>query len=218
MVRTLAAAALELALLVGSPAHTSNSPAGGVCRAASLQGPAAYHGPTSLGPMSIAAKPHGAVPIREIWRAIGKPALPPTETLCYRDPSSDVYLWLTRGADDSRLARGISISAFRNCVGRRIYAAHNFARWVTEKGIGLGSTESQVLAAYGRPDHCIDAAADRRAYFPWGNQVTNFGAVLKWLSNGDWVLNYSPPADSLSAASFGIAHARVQWIWLSDNE
>lgn len=168
--------------------------------------------------MSIVAGRYGAVRMEVIWAAIGKPALPPTDTICYRDRSSGAYLWITRGADDRNLVRVISLSTFRNCVGQKTYPAHGFAGWKTEKGIGLGSSRAAITKAYGLPDERINARTNRRDYLPWDNQINDFGAILKWLPHGDWVFTYAAPENSLSAASFGIAQGRVQWIWLSDNE
>lgn len=168
--------------------------------------------------MSIDAGKYGAVSVRRIWDALGRPHLPQTDSICYEDQPSKAFLWLTRGADDRELVRGIGIASFPNCLRHSVYVASGFARWETEKGIGLGAGEANVLKAYGPPSSVKTPTGQPTAFLdayigPSGTQELMRRTPRTWR-----VLRYDGGPDSLSLAEFGIAAGRVQWIWLSDNE
>lgn len=215
--RAAVASALGFLFLVGSLARARSAAERGP-NASVPQGNAAYHGPSSLGPMSITAGKNGAVPVSRLWRALGRPRLPPTDSICYKEGRANAYLWLIRGADDGGLVRGIGIASFPNCLRHAVYAARGFAGWKTDLGIGLGAPETQVLKAYGPPSAVKTPAAQPTAFLDAYNGAGGTQALLRRVPR-DWrVLRYDGGPDSLSVAEFGVVAGRVRWIWLSDNE
>lgn len=182
-----------------------------------LQHARRYSGPVALGPFRIDRNE----PVREVWEKMGKPPLPKTDYVCYRDrEASGTYLYLVRGADNARILRGVMLSVFPNCLKGIVNQADGFYRWRTERGIGLGSTEDAVVAAYGNPSSVDNAKREPKAYV-WEiyGSDGSMGVKYRW-PHGDRVLNYASPKDvnDLSAASFGIKDGKVTWIWISDNE
>lgn len=181
--------------------------------------PSIYRGPEFLGPIRIDRADH-VISVQQVWRALGKPELRRSDSLCYRDPDSEFFLRLVRGADNPRLIREVMLSSFPNCLTRRVDQASHFSKWTTEKGIGLASPEQAVIAAYGQPTRIDDAKRDALAYLSEVEGIREKLAILPYLPHGDRVLNYLPPegAADLRAAAIGIKNGKVTWIWLSDNE
>lgn len=108
-------------------------------------------------------------------------------------------------------------------------ASTNLREWKTAEGIGLGSTEADVIKAYGDPSVQIPINEDGS-----GQQQTKgdtdesiFKLRVRGFRTGDKVsrlgdhrLFYGPAenSDDLRAAEFGIRDGKVSWIFLSRNE
>lgn len=176
-----------------------------------------YRGPESLGPFRIDTR-YGSVPVAQIWAAIGKPKLPESDYLCYFDAGTATYLALGRGSDDRNRIRTAILSSGPNCFDQSTPAASGFSTWKTGEGIGLGSSEDAVRAAYGPPTTTLAGKTNWYSMFPgyWKSPRPKLAEPCQ----GGIVWNYLPRRDApdLSAASFGMCGHRVVWIELSSDE
>jgi len=104
----------------------------------------------------------------------------------------------------------------------------NISNWKTSEGIGVGSSEADVLKAYGKPTSMTRVRAtksqDAKAKVMTLEAVCRF--VIRGFQKGDKTpkigdhdLFYrSGNTDDPSAAEFGIHDGKVTWIFLSQNE
>jgi hypothetical protein len=86
--------------------------------------------------------------------------------------------------------------------------------WKTREGVKIGSSEDDVIKAYGKPssEDKINAQTYRfaiRGYRPTDN--------VPMIADKMMLYNDST-GDNLSAAEFGIRSGKVSFIWLSHNE
>lgn len=171
-----------------------------------------YHGPVSLGPLSIISSPLGAIAIHKLWLRLNRPLLPRTNIICYVNNASNVFLIVGRGDDDHSLVRSLAISKINICPHSKLYYASGFRHWKTDKNISLDSTETEVIKKYGQPTEVWKTHAGFTPY-PTGNKPVR-------LADDEHILVYlaRDNAPSLSYGSFGIRHGAVIWIMLSDNE
>ena len=111
-------------------------------------------------------------------------------------------------------AGDVLLSDFPNCMDRpQQVTSENLLTWKADKGVGIGSTEDDVLKAYGMPSR--QDKIDRRGY-RWviqGDHSSREGRSER----GSRVLVYNE-SDDLRAAEFGIRDGKVAWIFLSQNE
>ncbi len=158
----------------------------------------------------------GGVPMRLLWAATGKPALPRGHFLCYRDDAKPAYLVIERATDDPSFSRGVSISAAPNCFGKKINQASGFENWKTEKGIGIGSTLPELLRAYGHPSSVDTDPRDWTVYFPGGRRAKSTRKIMA--DRRIYIYQPQPGPADLSEAEIGVAHGRVAWISLYRDE
>jgi hypothetical protein len=124
-----------------------------------------------------------------------------------------------RKAHEPERAGGVLLSDFCNCYRTTVRVTpENLYAWKTEEGIGLGSTQANVLETYGKPSRKskIDGTS-----FRWvikGDLVegTHYSSDER-PERGDSVLIYTNP-DDLRTAEFGFRAGKVVWIFLSNNE
>jgi len=167
-----------------------------------------YTGPNCLGPFCVGRN----LALRSVLKHIGQPATK-TEPFCYQSQDGRRFLWLASMAHHSGRAGDALLSDFPNCRHRAIeVAAVDLSAWKTKEGIGLGSSEQDVLKAYGKPSRkdTIDAHIYR-----W--VIRGAGSSSEKLPHrGDTVLVYR--GDDLRVAEFGFRNGRVCWIFLAENE
>ncbi len=175
----------------------------------------AYYGPSNLGPFRIDRD----VSMRSLFDRLGIPAKKARDSFCYRSQQSDTFLILTRMADsyDERVAGGITISDFPNCLDLPVQITNDdLAGWKTEKGIGIGSTRGEVVAAYGKPSFVEAITGNDFRGLIRGSSPGHSGVARRKI--GDTSLNYRGADDELKSTFFGIRDGKVVWIFMSDNE
>jgi hypothetical protein len=180
-----------------------------------------YAGPNSLGPFRLDRK----IPLSKIFEEVGKPATSATGVTCFRSKSNVAFLQLSPQGDayDSyRIAGFALISSFPNCIDRTVQVTEaDIQNWKTEKGIGLGSSEADVLKVYGRPSavHRITGNAYRSVIV--GDYDTKTGRYSNQVRPelGDKVFAYAPGKNNdPRGAVFGIRGGLVVWIEMSKSE
>jgi hypothetical protein len=174
-----------------------------------------YKGPKVLGHYRI----DSSVSVQSMFGRLGLPEKINGKSFCYQSEDSKAYLWFQLMAHDSKHVGGVLLSSFANCHGQSVVTtAESLPTWKTEKGIGLNSTEQEVVTAYGKPSEIkkVEGNAFRwviKGDYIKGDQYTN----RKIRERGDKVLVYSTSED-LYTAEFGLLGGHVVWIFLSDSE
>jgi hypothetical protein len=109
----------------------------------------------------------------------------------------------------------VLVSDSPNCLHiPKAVTSDDLHAWKTPEGIGIGSSEQDVLKTYGKPSDrkIIDRLTYRfliRGYKPSDGDLPLGDEYLFY--NGD-------TANDLSAAEFGIRKGKVSFVWLSDSE
>jgi hypothetical protein len=176
-----------------------------------------YTGPQSLGPFHIDKE----VSMNSLLVRLGRPASAKAETFCYRSASGNVFLSLTRMSDvyDDKVAAAVTLSSSRDCVNHPVLVTQDdIARWKTDKGIGLGSSEEQVQEAYDRPSTVVSIDGTNYGSIDYGDLASSDHPPSKPLEIGTKALVYRGATNDLSLAEFGIKDGRVVWISLSYRE
>jgi len=186
---------LLLALLLSSESHASDP---------------RYTGPACLGSFCV----DRAISARNLFEKLGQPATK-SGPFCFqsRDGRAFLYVGLIH-AIPGRVG-DVLLSDFPNCVSRpRQNTQNDLLAWKTKEGIGLGSSEEDVLQAYGKPsaDDVVDSRTCsvviqgyRSSKCPQiGNKRLFYSGVLR---ENMW-----------RSAEFGIRNKKVSWILLSANE
>jgi hypothetical protein len=98
-------------------------------------------------------------------------------------------------------------------MGKRV-TEENLGAWKTPENIKLGSSENDVIKAYGKPSSQEQVVSQThrhviQGYRPWDK--------LPVIAEKTMLYN-DPKGDDLSAAEFGIRGGKVSYIWLSDEE
>ena len=117
------------------------------------------------------------------------------------------------------MAAAVTLSSARDCVTHPVHVTQDeLARWKTEQGIGLGSTEEQVQEAYDRPTAVVSIEGTNYGAIDYGDLVSADHPPARPLEIGTKALIYRGAANDLSQAEFGIKDGRVVWISLSYRE
>ena len=171
-----------------------------------------YTGPICLGSFRI----DRPVSVRSLFKQLGQPATksPP---FCFQSQDGRSFLYVDLiHVIPGRVAE-VLLSDFPNCIGRaRQNTEDDLRAWKTGEGIGLGSSEEEVLEAYGRPsaEEVEDSRNYARAiygYHPSAKEPPEIGHKSLFyagiLRENEWC-----------SAQFGIRDKKVSWISLSANE
>ena len=129
-----------------------------------------YTGPNCLGPYCV----DRVVLLRSLFERLGQPATK-SEPFCYQSQDGRTFLMVVNRADSSRITGEVLLSDFPNCANTpKQVTTDNLQAWRTKEGIGLGSTEEDVLKAYGKPNSNLkfgtklhDYMLVIRGYRPW---------------------------------------------------
>jgi hypothetical protein len=165
-----------------------------------------YPGPRCLGPFCADRYDSGAT----VFERIGHPKSNKLDLYCYkaRDGSGFVAVELTDHSP--RMMTDVFLSDFQHCwhmpEGIDQVTPENLKNWRTPEGIGLGSSEQDVIKAYGKPTDTLKTDV-------------RYVAILLGLRPRDTApdvgtksLEYGIPSDRTRAAEFGIRNGKVAWI------
>jgi hypothetical protein len=183
---------------------------------ASLANGLKYSGPKCLGPFCIDRN----VPVRTLFKQLGPPSTRPSRLspYCYQSQDGKTFLYVEAFDSEPDMTAEIFLSEFPNCmhVPKKV-TTDNLNKWATKEGVRLGSPETDVLRAYGKPSSelKLDSGIFRlriRGHRPEDKlpQVGDVGE-RRMFYNGD-------VTNDLSAAEFGIRDGKVSYIWLSQSE
>jgi hypothetical protein len=110
----------------------------------------------------------------------------------------------------------VLLSDFPNCLHlRKRITTKDLRAWKTPEGIGLGSSEEDVLKAYGTPsgEKKLDA---QKPVLEIKGLLAGYRAGDHQPRIGDKVITYGPRV--LQVTDFGIRDGKVSYIWLKDSD
>jgi hypothetical protein len=176
-----------------------------------------YSGPKCLGPFCIDPM---MTRVSKLFKQLGSSKQPGSQlaTYCYQSKDGRAFLFIEIIDSEPDIAGDVLLSDFPNCVHLPTrLTADDLHAWKTLEGIGLGSLETDVLKAYGKPSGGwkIDSTDLRTMRlivhgYRSGDSIPHVG---------DRVITYAGDVTKdLRGALFGIRSGRVAWIQLSRNE
>jgi hypothetical protein len=170
-----------------------------------------YSGPRCLGPYCL----NRDAVVSQLLKRLGPP--PPRSSefapYCYESQDHRVFLYIRSAEAVPPTVDATFLSDFQNCLRMpTALAAENLNTWKTPEGIGLGSSEQDVLHAYGKPTR--EGKPDSKIYRELVKGYQK-GDTLPDLGDKDLQYGAGPAVGDLSVARFGIRNGKVSYIWLS---
>jgi hypothetical protein len=174
----------------------------------------AFVGPDCLGPYCT----YGDLSLDDMFRYFGfrspKNAVSPLQ--CFQSQDSQASLHFATNVEETSGVADVLLSEFPNCLHRRkMITTNRLDTWKTAEGVGLGSSEEEVLKAYGPPSAVKRLDAKK--------QIPEIKGLLAGYRVGDSapataekVLVYGPR--ELQAVDFGIRDGKVTYIWLKESD
>ncbi len=168
-------------------------------------------GAIEIGPYSNARQNS----LKTLLELLGRSPMIGSNHFCFASVTGNGFVWFDRMAHGNQLIGDILLSDFSNCIDQKTnITKERLEDWKTERVIGLGSKEQEVIAAYGKPTRIDRIAAST---YRW--VVHGAGAGAKPLRmRGDLVLVYRDAETGLQTSEFGLRGGTVAWIFLSNNE
>lgn len=181
-----------------------------------------YSGPKCLGPYCLDRK----VSDHSLFNRIGVQPESAPNLRCYEEPKGAFLFFETFDTEPHNVA-DVLLSTFPSCMHMKVHlSSGDLLSWKTPEGIGLGSTEADVLKAYGDPSSRTPiTGVDSQS-----SQGSRLESIYKFIIRGFRTGDKVPPVgdhdlfyrskdlDDLRAAEFGIRDGKVSWIFLSRNE
>lgn len=174
----------------------------------------AFMGPDCLGPYCT----DGELTPDSLLRGLGLPPQKntPSPLVCFQSQDAQAFLHFSTDVEETSGVADFLLSDFPNCLHTSKRVTPNRIRaWKTPEGIGLGSSEEDVLKAYGTPSAEKKLEA-RKPIREIKGLVAGYRAGDKQTRTADKVLIYGPR--ELQAVDFGIRDGRVSYIWLKDSD
>jgi hypothetical protein len=173
-----------------------------------------YSGPKCLGPYCIDRDTR----VRQFLQQLGPPPRRGSVFLpyCYQSQNQETFLYVRATVEEHATVAGVLLADFPNCMHMSTTVTTNsLMGWKTPEGIGLGSSEEDVVRNYGKPTR--EEKTDSKSYkflIPSYRQGDTSPDV------GDKQLVYSagPAIADLSLAQFGIRNGKVCFILLLYSE
>jgi hypothetical protein len=174
----------------------------------------AFVGPDCLGPSCT----YGDLSLDSLSRHFGLPAQKnsPSPVECFQSQDGRASLHFATDVEETSGVADVLLSDFPNCLHMRKRIATNALRaWKTPEGIGLGSSEEDVLKAYGTPsaEKKLDS---QKPVLEIRGLLAGYRAGDSQPRIGDKVLIYGPR--ELQVTDFGIRDGKVSYIWLKDSD
>ena len=174
----------------------------------------AFIGPDCLGPYCT----YGDLTIDSLLRGLGLPPQRnrPSPVVCFQSPEGRASLHFATDVEETSGVADFLLSDFPNCPHtRKRTIANGLGAWKTPEGIGLGSSEEDVVRAYGTPstEKKLDPQKPIREI---KGLIAGSRPGDKQPRIGDKVIIYGPR--ELQTADFGIRDGKVSYIWLKDSD
>jgi hypothetical protein len=172
-----------------------------------------FRGPKCLGPFCLGM----TVYPRSLFEQLGSPKMR-ADAYCFQSDRDHLFLCITTEEALKGAVVSVFLSDFSNCLHHPQQITHaDLTAWKTREGIGIGSTEEDVLKAFGKP-------LDR-----WKATPDQILGLMEETRKGDkppiagqsveWMLAYgSTNKDELRFASIGLRNGKVSYVWLSESE
>jgi len=172
-----------------------------------------YSGPQCLGPL-CKGRPQ---PSASLFRQLGLPdGIKPIEGyLCFQSKDGRTFasVWTGRNYDWPPEEVEVVLNDFRNCIHMpEIVTREDLHAWQTPEGIGLGSSEEEILKAYGKPPR------------EWKIDLKTAREKIRGLRNGDKMpdigdkLFFYYGTEFGSTTEFGIRTGKVSYISFYDRD
>jgi hypothetical protein len=174
----------------------------------------AFLGPDCLGPYCT----YGELSLNKLLLHFGLPpqksTLSPVE--CFQSQDGRASLHFATDVEETSGVADVLLSDFPNCAHMRKRTTTNDLRtWKTPEGIGLGSSEEDVVKAYGAPSAEKKLASQKPIREIQGLIAgTRVGEDQPQI--GEKVIIYGPR--ELQAVDFGIRDGKVSYIWLKESD
>jgi len=174
----------------------------------------AFVGPDCLGPYCT----YGDLSLSDMFRYFGLPSpkntVPPLE--CFQSQDSQASMHFATDVEETSGVADVLLSGFPNCLHtRKTTTARHLEAWKTPEGIGLGSSEEDVIKTYGSASTVKKLNAKK--------PIPEIKGLLAGFRTGDnepliaeKVLVYGPR--ELHAVDFGIRDGKVSYIWLKESD
>jgi hypothetical protein len=176
-----------------------------------------YSGPRSLGPYSLDHE----MPLKSLLAALGtRPS--GKGTYCFADKDHGLYLYVHPKDDRSGQVANVLLSSFPNCQKLPILPATIDPKvWRTSEGIGIGSTKTEIVRAYGKP--VFIRKLDRKNDLGVIAGVQEAGASQIEVGDSSYLYSCLLNAkegcsDDLRVARMGFSEGKLIWIHMSNSE
>lgn len=177
----------------------------------------AHNGPRRLGPYSIDQD----LLVDDLLSKLDIRVAASSPCVCFTDMGNHGYMWIEPRAHHPRMVGSILISSFPNCVNQPVHKTRvKVQGWKTGRGIGLGSSARDVLAAYGPPLSTVKVAGTAYRWVISGDYIRKKNAYrnVQRPEIGDAVLVYANQEHVEESAAFGIKNGLVVWISIGNSE
>jgi hypothetical protein len=174
----------------------------------------AFVGPDCLGPYCT----YGDLSLSDMFRYFGLPS--PKSTVlpleCFQSQNNQASVHFATDVEETSGVADVLLSGFPNCLHtRKTTTARHLDAWKTPEGIGLGSSEEDVIKTYG--------PASTVKILDMNKPIPEIKGLLAGFRAGDnepliaeKVLVYGPR--ELRAVDFGIRDGKVSYIWLKESD
>jgi len=174
----------------------------------------AFVGPDCLGPYCT----DGELSLDSLLRHFGLPAQKnrPSPVECFQSQDGQASLHFATNVEETSGVADVLLSDFPNCLHMRKRIATNALRaWKTPEGVGLGSSEEDVVKAYGTPsaEKKLDA---QKPILEIKGLLAGYRAGDDQPRIGDKIIIYGPR--ELHAVDFGIRDGKVSYVWLKESD
>lgn len=174
----------------------------------------AFVGPDCLGPYCT----YGELSLDSLLRYFELPTQKnrPSPVECFQSQDGRTSLHFATDVEETSGVADVLLSDFPNCLHMRKRTTTNGLRtWKTPEGIGLGSSEEDVVKAYGAPSAEKKLVPQKPIREIKGliaeNRVGDDQPRI-----GEKVIVYGPR--ELQAVDFGIRNGKVSYIWLKESD
>jgi hypothetical protein len=183
---------------------------------ASLANGEKYSGPKCLGPFCIDRN----VPAYTLFKQLGPPSPRPSRLspYCYQSRDGKTFLYVETFDSEPDIAADLFLSDFPNCLhAPKKVTSDDLNAWATKEGVRLGSSEADVLRAYGKASSELKVDSGIFRLRIRGHRSEDKLPQLRDVAERRLFYNGDAATD-LSAAEFGIRDGKVCYIWVSHNE